>query len=94
MSCDAGACDAGSTCDDGCGSGCGDGCGSGGLKGLLSRLCNRGGACGRVRMVNRLSSDSKPNGEKCTYKWSAEPACGNCGSCAACDGESDCDSIR
>ena len=75
-------------CDGGCGDGCGDGCGAGcggGLKGLLSRLCG-GGDCGRVRMVNKLSKDSQPNGERCTYKWSAEPI-GGCGSCETCFGD-------
>ena len=82
------ACDTGTPCCDaaaGCDNGCGAGCGSsgGGLKGLLSKLC-AGPACGRVRMVNKLGTDSKPDGTRCTYEWSAEPACGGCGHCDRC----------
>ena len=85
--CDTGCCDA-AGCDGSCdGAGCGDGCGKG-LKGLLSRLCrDKGTSCGRIRMVNKLSSDSKPNGTKCSYKWSAEKkdGCSSCGH-AGCNG--------
>ena len=73
MACDS-ACDAGR--GDGCRDGCGNACGSGsGLSGLLSRLCQSG--C-RVRIVNRLTKDTVPNGTDCEYSWSAE-RCGGGG---------------
>lgn len=82
-------CDLG--CDDGgCdGSECGQGCGKGGLRGLLSRMCGEKSDCGRVRIVHRLGSESKPDGTECVYKWSAVDRHGNCRN----ECEQDCDNI-
>lgn len=76
--CDAGCCEA-DCCDTGC-----DSSTSGG--GLFS--CFKKG-CGRIRCVNKLSSEKYEAGEKCVCEWKAVPKCGgDCcqeGCCESCD---------